>query len=127
MATAAGCDVRRLNRFATPSHFPVRLTTWPHRILSQPTKLLRFDLATDSLDDGRRHVGFTPVANGTTHGVVAWFELDLGNGVILRNEPQIENTDWMQAFIPWQHFRGNLDNWDPALVDRVAQGRTVVL
>ena len=26
-----------------------------------------------------------------------------------------------------QHFRGNLDNWDPALVDRLAQDREVVL
>jgi len=26
-----------------------------------------------------------------------------------------------------QHFRGNLDNWDPVLVDRLAQERTVIL
>ena len=26
-----------------------------------------------------------------------------------------------------QHFRGNLDSWDPALVDRLAQGREVIL
>jgi pimeloyl-ACP methyl ester carboxylesterase len=26
-----------------------------------------------------------------------------------------------------QHFRGNLDNWDPALVDRLAQDRAVIL
>jgi pimeloyl-ACP methyl ester carboxylesterase len=25
-----------------------------------------------------------------------------------------------------QHFRGNLDNWDPALVDALAQSRKVV-
>ncbi|MFF4764623.1 alpha/beta fold hydrolase [Streptomyces sp. NPDC001292] len=25
-----------------------------------------------------------------------------------------------------QHFRGNLDNWDPALVDELAQGRRVI-
>jgi pimeloyl-ACP methyl ester carboxylesterase len=25
-----------------------------------------------------------------------------------------------------QHFRGNLDNWDPALVDRLADGRRVI-
>jgi pimeloyl-ACP methyl ester carboxylesterase len=34
------------------------------------------------------------------------------------------------AFAPLvmlQHFRGNLDNWDPALVDRLAQDREVVL
>ena len=26
-----------------------------------------------------------------------------------------------------QHFRGNLDNWDPALVDRLADDREVIL
>src|SRR3954453_17757286 len=26
-----------------------------------------------------------------------------------------------------QHFRGNLDSWDPALVDRLAKGREVIL
>ena len=25
-----------------------------------------------------------------------------------------------------QHFRGNLDNWDPALVERLAAGREVI-
>jgi pimeloyl-ACP methyl ester carboxylesterase len=31
------------------------------------------------------------------------------------------------ALVMLQHFRGNLDNWDPALVDRLAQDREVVL
>ena len=32
-----------------------------------------------------------------------------------------------QALVMLQHFRGNLDNWDPALVDRLAQDREVIL
>jgi pimeloyl-ACP methyl ester carboxylesterase len=31
------------------------------------------------------------------------------------------------ALVMLQHFRGNLDNWDPALVDRLAQDREVIL
>src|SRR3954451_354193 len=31
------------------------------------------------------------------------------------------------ALVMLQHFRGNLDNWDPALVDRLAQDREVLL
>jgi pimeloyl-ACP methyl ester carboxylesterase len=31
------------------------------------------------------------------------------------------------ALVMLQHFRGNLDNWDPALVDRLAQNREVIL
>ena len=30
------------------------------------------------------------------------------------------------AVVLLQHFRGNLDNWDPALVDALARGRRVV-
>src|ERR1700694_1834018 len=31
------------------------------------------------------------------------------------------------ALVMLQHFRGNLDNWDPALVDRLAQDREGIL
>src|ERR1700754_4367993 len=31
------------------------------------------------------------------------------------------------ALLMLQHFRGNLDNWDPALVDRLARDREVIL
>src|SRR3954467_12611126 len=31
------------------------------------------------------------------------------------------------ALVMLQHFRGNLDSWDPALVDRLAQQREVIL
>jgi pimeloyl-ACP methyl ester carboxylesterase len=37
-----------------------------------------------------------------------------------------EQTD-APALVLLQHFRGNLDNWDPALVDRLAQDREVIL
>src|SRR6478672_11308214 len=30
------------------------------------------------------------------------------------------------ALVLLQHFRGNLDNWDPALVDALASGRRIV-
>ena len=33
----------------------------------------------------------------------------------------------LPALVMLQHFRGNLDNWDPALVDRLAHEREVIL
>src|SRR5690349_11604572 len=33
----------------------------------------------------------------------------------------------LPALVMLQHFRGNLDSWDPALVDRLARDREVVL
>jgi pimeloyl-ACP methyl ester carboxylesterase len=37
-----------------------------------------------------------------------------------------EDTD-APPLVCLQHFRGNLDSWDPALVDRLAQDRVVIL
>jgi pimeloyl-ACP methyl ester carboxylesterase len=37
-----------------------------------------------------------------------------------------EQTD-APPLVLLQHFRGNLDSWDPALVDRLAKGREVIL
>jgi pimeloyl-ACP methyl ester carboxylesterase len=34
--------------------------------------------------------------------------------------------DGTPALVLLQHFRGNLDNWDPALVDALTAGRRVV-
>jgi hypothetical protein len=28
--------------------------------------------------------------------------------------------------VSFQHFRGNLDNWDPALIDSLARSRRVI-
>jgi SAM-dependent methyltransferase len=101
VTTAAGYDVRPLNRFATAGHFPVRLNTWPHRLLSEPQELVRFDLESDPLGDGLRHLSATATEDGVVHGVVAWFELDLG-GTVLHNGPDVPDTHWMQAFLPWE-------------------------
>jgi arginine Nomega-methyltransferase len=101
VTTAAGYDVRLLNRFATPGHFPVRLTTWPHRLLTEPVQLAEFDLQRSPLDDGSNRVCVTAQHDGTAHGVVAWFDLDLGADVLLHNAPTVAQSHWMQAFLPW--------------------------
>lgn len=98
---AGGYDVRLLNRFSTPGHFPVRLATWPHRLLTEPTQLVEFDLDRNSLDDGGACVCMQVQGDGTAHGVVAWFELDLGGGVVVSNALPAADSHWMQAFIPW--------------------------
>jgi type II protein arginine methyltransferase len=101
--TVSGFDLRLFNRVATPGHFPIRLTTWPHRLLSEPTELLRFDFARDELADGHRRFELRPNAGGRAHGLVAWFELDVGGGVVLRNSPDNLGSHWMQAYVPFPH------------------------
>jgi type II protein arginine methyltransferase len=96
---AGGFDVRLLNTVATKGHFPVRLRTWPHRVLSDTVELAFFDLANDSLDDGSRRLTLPVTAGGEAHALVAWFEMDLGAGVVIRNSPENLGSHWMQALM----------------------------
>lgn len=96
---AGGFDVRLLNMVATQGHFPVRLSTWPHRVVSETVDLIGFDLLTDSLQDGHRMVTLPVTADGVAHGLIAWFEMDLGAGVVLRNSPENLGSHWMQALV----------------------------
>ncbi|AUG77909.1 Protein arginine N-methyltransferase [Kitasatospora sp. MMS16-BH015] len=97
---ACGFDIGVLNTLSTVGHFPVRLHTWPHTLLSEATELVTFDFVHGSLDDGSTPVALTATADGTVHGVVAWFDMDLGAGVVLRNAPDNKSSHWMQAMIP---------------------------
>ncbi|WP_083974082.1 50S ribosomal protein L11 methyltransferase [Kitasatospora mediocidica] len=97
---AGGFDVSLLNTFATVGHFPVRLHTWPHRVLSEPVELAAFDCESGPLEAGRRSLSVPVHTAGTAHILVAWFELDLGGGVTLRNSPENVSSHWMQAMIP---------------------------
>jgi precorrin-6B methylase 2 len=97
--TVHGFDLRLFNRLATPGHFPIRLHTWPHRLLSEPVELARFDFVAGQLDETHRSVALPVNADGVAHGAVAWFELDLGAGVVLRNSPDNVGSHWMQAFV----------------------------
>ncbi|GAA3060134.1 50S ribosomal protein L11 methyltransferase [Actinokineospora globicatena] len=98
---AAGFDVSAFNITATTGHFPVRLATWPHRVLSGYERLVDFDVRHGDLGDGTRRSTLRPGADGTAHGVVVWFEMDLGGGVVLRNSPDNVGSHWMQAFLPF--------------------------
>ncbi|TJZ57115.1 methyltransferase domain-containing protein [Streptomyces piniterrae] len=101
VGNAGGFDVSLMNVASTRGHFPVRLHTWPHDVLSGPVELLDFDLLTGPLAAGSRVVPVPATAAGPAHALVAWFELDLGSGVVLRNSPDNVGSHWMQALIPF--------------------------
>lgn len=101
VGTSAGLDLRPFNLVATQRHFPVRLSTWPHRLLSRPAELVSFDLVRDPLQDGRAQVEIPVTATGHAHGLVAWFEMELCAGVLLRNSPDRAGSHWMQAYLPF--------------------------
>ncbi len=101
VSTAGGFDVRLLNGLSTRGHFPVRLRTWPHRLLSEPTELVRFDFARDPLTDGERAVSIPVAKDGVAYALVSWFELELAGGIVLRNSPDNFSSHWMQAYAPF--------------------------
>ncbi|MFY2557167.1 50S ribosomal protein L11 methyltransferase [Corallococcus terminator] len=94
---AGGFDVSLFNRFSTQEYFPVRISTWSHALLSPRTEALAFDFARDSLEPRTLRVPVTPSRSGVVHGVLFWFELDLGGGIFLSNSPDNPASHWMQA------------------------------
>jgi type II protein arginine methyltransferase len=98
--TVAGFDVSLFNAVATPGHFPIRLATWPHRVLSEPMELASFDLANDPLTDGHTCPEIPVTASGEAHALVVWFEMTLGKGVTLSNSLDHPTSHWMQACVP---------------------------
>ena len=52
--------------------------------------------------------------------------LGAANGVDYAYRDTSGGSDGAVALILLQHFRGNLDNWDPALVDALARTRRVI-
>ncbi|MBH8560712.1 50S ribosomal protein L11 methyltransferase [Nostoc sp. CENA67] len=96
-SNAANFDVSSFNTFSTAGYFPVRLWIWPHRLLSKPTTAFEFDFRVDPLKPRQKEISVKVEHNGTLHGVVFWFDLDLGNGVVLSNAVDNEKSHWMQA------------------------------
>lgn len=97
---AVGFDVSLMNLVATRSHFPVRLDTWPHEVLSEPLLLTEFDLLSGPLGPGRRLLSPTVTSVGEADGLAGWFEMNLGADVVLHSSPGKAGAHWMQAFIP---------------------------
>jgi len=86
------------NELSTQSYFPVRLDSWPYRLLSDPHVLVAEDLATYSFAPVDRTIELRASATGQVHGIVFWFEAELVQGVSLSNAPGGSPSHWMQAF-----------------------------
>ncbi|WP_232293332.1 50S ribosomal protein L11 methyltransferase [Stigmatella aurantiaca] len=94
---ASGFDVSLFNRFSTQGYFPVRLWTWEHRFLSEKVPALSYDFLVDPLLEREVRFPVRVKITGTLHGILFWFELDLGSGIRLSNEPGNSQSHWMQA------------------------------
>ncbi|MGW1913838.1 alpha/beta fold hydrolase [Streptomyces sp. NPDC002076] len=61
----------------------------------------------------------------STYADVKTQTIEAANGVTYAYRSLGDETDG-RPLVLLQHFRGNLDNWDPALIDALAQGRRVI-
>jgi methylphosphotriester-DNA--protein-cysteine methyltransferase/predicted RNA methylase len=94
---AAGLDVSLFNRFSTREHFPVRLFTWDHKLLSAPAPFFDFDFQSGTLESRETEVHVAVDHSGWVHGIVFWFDLKLADDVRLSNPPGGARSHWMQA------------------------------
>jgi type II protein arginine methyltransferase len=92
-----GFDLSAFNALATMEYFDSRLTKHEHRMLSEPIEVFRFDFYRDGPEPASTDFVIIPIATGTCHAVVFWFELELVPGVELSNSPEDPNTHWKQA------------------------------
>lgn len=97
VSDASDFDVSQFNIFSTVGYFPVRLRIWPHRLLSKATTAFEFDFQLDPLKPCQKEISLQVEQSGILHGIVFWFDLTLGNGVILSNAVNNKETHWMQA------------------------------
>lgn len=123
VSRACGVDVSGLNHLQTKGHFPVRLATWPHALVSDPQTLLHLDMLEEPPAQAGWDVVFTAEDDETVDGLVAWFDMDLGAGGHITTHPTAE-SHWMQAFVPFPEpvpvRRGDQVNVRLAVIDDVA-------
>ncbi|MGY2174852.1 50S ribosomal protein L11 methyltransferase [Pseudomonas azotoformans] len=92
-----GLDVSAFNSFQTVGYFPVRLQTWPHRLVSDAVEFYSVDFKSTFVFDSNLELVFTTDANALVHGVVFWFDLFLTEDTCLSNDPHNLRSHWMQA------------------------------
>ncbi|WP_407313834.1 50S ribosomal protein L11 methyltransferase [Pseudomonas sp. nanlin1] len=92
-----GLDVSAFNSFQTTGYFPVRLQTWPHRLVSNTVEFYSVDFQSEFVFDSSLELAFTADANALAHGIVFWFDLFLKQDTCLSNDPHNIRSHWMQA------------------------------
>ncbi len=90
-----GIDMGPLNAWATKGYFPTRAAHFGFDVLSRPQMVRSYDY---SRHIPPRRVPMRITQDGLAHGLLSWFELQLGNHVVT-NAPGAE-SHWHQAFHP---------------------------
>jgi len=73
----------------------------PEQLLTKPQLWATLDYATVESPDVQGELNWTAERTGTGHGVVAWFEAELADGVVFSTAPGKEGTIYGFLFFPW--------------------------
>ena len=101
-ATVRGFDFGLLDAQRASLRQPVDLRRLPHRALSQAIEVLSLALDQPLPDPSTRGLSITATADGTVHGVVSWFDLDMLGGITLSSGEVRPHNVWRQIahFLP---------------------------
>jgi protein arginine N-methyltransferase 1 len=96
----AGFDMSAARHVGTSAWAKARAQ--PEQLLTEPRQwaVLDYHRVTDTHVDAQ--IDWTSVRAGTAHGLVAWFDTDLADGIGFSNAPSVEPALYGNAFFPWE-------------------------
>jgi protein arginine N-methyltransferase 1 len=96
---AFGQDLGPARRMAVNEVYKARFT--PQQLLTPPRPWAAVDYATVESPHVRGAMNFAAGRPGTGHGVVAWFETELAEGIGFSNAPGQPEAIYGSLFLPW--------------------------
>lgn len=99
----SGFDLSEFSRFIVPREYkPVHLSEYHHTFCSEEVELISFEFESveNSIPEHSSKTitkSFQITSDLPIHGVAFWFDLDLAEGITLRNYPERKNNHWGQA------------------------------
>ena len=94
-----GQNLSPARRLAVNDMRKVRFT--PQQLLTPPLLWATLDYATVENPDARGALNFSVQRPGTGHGIVAWFETCLADGIGFSNAPGMPEAVYGSMFFPW--------------------------
>jgi predicted RNA methylase/Flp pilus assembly protein TadD len=94
----SGFDLSEFDIFRNPvAHGQITLAHEPHRVLSAPFEIARFDFRQLANEQVARPVSIEVTADGTAQAVAFWFDLRLDDVTTLSTAPGGASKHWRQA------------------------------
>jgi type I protein arginine methyltransferase len=94
-------DLTAARRLVVNSTKKVRVN--PEQLLTAPRLWAAFDYTTVENPDVRNTLQWIVERAGTGHGILAWFDADLAEGIGFSNAPSAPETIYGSLFFPWTH------------------------